>query len=205
MQKNILILIMLLASKLVPAQPNNNLPFTYRLLPSPKEKNLITVQFIHSIPEEANSVAWNFGDGTSSTALNPQHTFNTSVQDEFLVELSFTVDGEKVTYEQIVKAGLSSTAIKQDLSNIPEFFTPNGDNVNDYFELVVAAPAQLSFMVFSRTGAMVFQQDANTIKWDGTNYNGKELTDGVYYYVIEDKGGVYNSVKGFFYIFRGKN
>jgi gliding motility-associated-like protein len=205
MQKNILILIMLLASKLVFSQPNNLLPFSYRLLPSSNEKDLVNVQFIHSIPEEANSIVWNFGDGTSSTALHPKHIYNISMQDEFVVALTYTIDGEKVTYEQIVKTSHSPRAIKLDLTNIPEFFTPNGDNVNDYFELSVAAPAQLSFMVFSRTGAMVFQQDVNTIKWDGTNYNGKELTDGVYYYVIEDRGGVYNSVKGFFYIFRGKN
>jgi gliding motility-associated-like protein len=126
------------------------------------------------------------------------------MQDEFTVEVSYTIEGEKITYEQTVKASPSATGVKLDLSNIPEFFTPNGDNINDFFELSVAAPAQLSFMVFSRTGAMIYQQDANTIKWDGTNYNGKELTDGVYYYVIEDNGGVYNSVKGFFYIFRGK-
>ncbi len=93
---------------------------------------------------------------------------------------------------------------KLDFVNLPEYITPNGDSVNDYFEVTATGTTSLSFMVFSRSGSVVYQQEANIIKWDGTNYYGKELPEGIYYFTIEDKGNLYNPAKGFFYIFRGK-
>jgi gliding motility-associated-like protein len=93
---------------------------------------------------------------------------------------------------------------KLDFVNLPEYITPNGDSVNDYFEVIATGTTSLSFMVFSRSGSVVYQQEANIIKWDGTNYYGKELPEGIYYFTIEDKGNLYNPAKGFFYIFRGK-
>lgn len=97
-----------------------------------------------------------------------------------------------------------ATTTKLDFVNLPEYITPNGDNVNDYFEVTATGTTSLSFMVFSRSGSVVYQQEANIIKWDGTNYYGKELPEGIYYFTIEDKGNFYNPAKGFFYIFRGK-
>lgn len=95
-------------------------------------------------------------------------------------------------------------AVKLNFENLPQFITPNGDSVNDFFEVSSTGTSQLLFMVFSRTGAVLYQQETNVIRWDGTNYNGKDLPEGIYFYTIEDKGGLYNPAKGFFYIFRGK-
>jgi len=95
-------------------------------------------------------------------------------------------------------------ATKETFSNIPNVFTPNGDMVHDYFEVPSSGTSRLKFMVYSRAGAMVYQNEANIIKWDGKNVYGKELPEGIYYYIIEDLDGKYENTKGFFYIFRGK-
>ncbi|MER2998276.1 gliding motility-associated C-terminal domain-containing protein [Pontibacter populi] len=64
-------------------------------------------------------------------------------------------------------------------------FTPNGDGRNDYFE-IPDLPANFcnaqfaSIKVFNRWGKEVYQSNQNTFKWDGKNVN-----DGVYYYVID--------------------
>ncbi len=92
---------------------------------------------------------------------------------------------------------------KLNFENLPQFISPNGDSVNDFFEVTSTGTSPLLFMVFSRTGTVLYQQEANVIRWDGTNYNGKDLPEGIYFYTIEDKGGLYNPAKGFFYIFRG--
>jgi gliding motility-associated-like protein len=93
---------------------------------------------------------------------------------------------------------------KQKFVNIPNVFTPNGDNIYDYFEVQTSGLSRLVLKVFTRTGALIYQNQANFIKWDGRNDNGKDLPEGIYYYIIEDLDGQYENAKGFVYIFRGK-
>jgi len=93
---------------------------------------------------------------------------------------------------------------KVKLDSIPNVFTPNGDNVYDYFEVQTSGLSRLVLKVFTRTGALIYQNQANFIKWDGRNDNGKDLPEGIYYYIIEDLDGKYENAKGFVYIFRGK-
>lgn len=95
-------------------------------------------------------------------------------------------------------------ATKEILQNIPNVFTPNGDQIHDYFEVPTSGTSRLKFMVYSRTGALTYQQEANIIKWDGKTQNGRDLPEGIYFYIIEDQDGYYENAKGFFYIFRGK-
>jgi gliding motility-associated-like protein len=90
-----------------------------------------------------------------------------------------------------------------DFENIPNVFTPGGAN-NNYFKVETAGTNKLSFKVFSRTGALVYEYEGNIIKWDGNNYYGNELPQGIYYYILEDISTEkrYNPAKGFFYIYR---
>jgi len=92
-----------------------------------------------------------------------------------------------------------------DFEPIPNVFSPNGDGVNDNFEVIASGTTTLLFKVFSRTGALVFQHEGSVIKWDGRTSLGKEIPDGIYYYVLEDIGEKkYNPAKGFFYVLKGK-
>lgn len=67
---------------------------------------------------------------------------------------------------------------------IPNAFTPNGDGVNDVWEIT-----ELSFYpecvvkIFNRNGLMLYQSKGYTNAWDGT-FNGKKVAVGVYYYII---------------------
>ena len=83
---------------------------------------------------------------------------------------------------------------------IPNIFTPNDDGVNDYFEL--ESTSELTLMVFSRNGGLVYQVEAKHIKWDGKDERGNELADGVYFFVLKDPAKTYNTEKGFLYISR---
>lgn len=87
---------------------------------------------------------------------------------------------------------------------VSNVFTPNNDGVNDFFEVSTSGTCRIAFKVFSRTGMLVYQQEANILKWDGRNQYNKELPEGIYYYTIEDLDGKYETAKGFVYIFRGK-
>ena len=94
---------------------------------------------------------------------------------------------------------------KIDFTSLPNVFSPNGDNENDFFEVVASGTTTLSFKVFARTGALIYQHEGSVIKWDGKNSLGKEVPTGVYYYIIEDIGEKnYNPANGFFHLFRGE-
>jgi len=92
---------------------------------------------------------------------------------------------------------------KVKFTDVPNVFTPNGDNIFDFFEVSTSGLSRLVFKVFSRSGSLVYQNQSYYIKWDGKNDNGKDLPEGIYYYIIEDLDGFYENTKGFVYIFRG--
>ncbi|WP_018478198.1 gliding motility-associated C-terminal domain-containing protein [Pontibacter roseus] len=67
----------------------------------------------------------------------------------------------------------------------PNIFTPNGDGLNDYFE-VPGLPADVctgafdNVKIYNRWGKEVFASTNTNFKWDG-----KGVNDGVYFYVID--------------------
>ncbi len=67
---------------------------------------------------------------------------------------------------------------------VSNLFTPNGDGINDfwYVEGIQNFPDNEVF-VYNIYGKEVFTKKAYTNDWQGT-YNGSELPDGTYYYVI---------------------
>lgn len=70
---------------------------------------------------------------------------------------------------------------------LPNVFTPNGDNVNDKFVPMRGWKfvEMVDFKVYNRWGQMVYQTKDPELNWDGTNMNnGKELAPGVYFYDI---------------------
>jgi len=65
---------------------------------------------------------------------------------------------------------------------IPNVFTPNGDNYND--RLIAKASGlveKIDFKLFNRNGLLIFSTDKPRIDWDGT-YKGKIVSPGVYFY-----------------------
>lgn len=86
---------------------------------------------------------------------------------------------------------------------VPNVFTPNKDGTHDYFEVVTDGSTVYEFSVFTRTGTQVFHSSSPRIFWDGTNSEGLELAEGIYYFVIEEAGGSEPySGTGFVYLFR---
>jgi len=69
-------------------------------------------------------------------------------------------------------------------------FTPNNDGVNDVWEirgLDLFPDAQVD--VYNRWGALLFTSKDYEKPWDGT-YNGNDLPEGAYYYIIDPGSGI---------------
>jgi len=74
-------------------------------------------------------------------------------------------------------------------SLIPNVFTPNNDNKNDFFKInadhINNCFDKFSITIYNRWGEKVYESEDFHFKWDGKNDKGKQLTDGAYYYIIE--------------------
>jgi len=68
---------------------------------------------------------------------------------------------------------------------LPNVFTPNGDNLNDYFNaLPYRYVKSVDMKIYDRWGVLLFQTSDPHIHWDGkAMQTGQLCTDGVYYYV----------------------
>ncbi len=72
---------------------------------------------------------------------------------------------------------------------IPNAFTPNGDGVNDFWDIsALQGYPQCTVNIFNRYGAMVYNSVGYPRAWDGT-YGGSALPVGTYYYIIDLKNG----------------
>jgi gliding motility-associated-like protein len=73
--------------------------------------------------------------------------------------------------------------------NISKFFTPNGDGINDTWQVNgVSSQPNSKIFIFDKFGKLLKQIDANGMGWDGI-YNGKLLPSSDYWYMVELEDG----------------
>jgi gliding motility-associated-like protein len=88
-------------------------------------------------------------------------------------------------FDDVGNEGEQSVMVCVDSCNfyeIPNVFTPNGDNINDRLVAKTSGLVEkVDFKLFNRNGLMLFQTEDPRIDWDGT-YKGKIVSPGVYFY-----------------------
>ena len=68
---------------------------------------------------------------------------------------------------------------------VPNTFTPNGDEVNNVFEVKLLCDfSDFHLLIFNRWGEIIFESYNLKYGWDGT-YNNKIVVDGVYVYKLD--------------------
>lgn len=78
----------------------------------------------------------------------------------------------------------SSFMVRYDECPIPKGISPNGDGINDNFDLTEHSVS--SIKIFNRNGTEVYSfQGLYTKEWYGQTKSGNELPSGTYYYVIQ--------------------
>jgi gliding motility-associated-like protein len=82
--------------------------------------------------------------------------------------------------------------------DIPKGISPNGDELNDYFDLSNLIVKKLE--IFNRYGVKVYSKTKYKKEWDGKSDGGQELPDATYYYFIEEEGNA--PITGWVYINR---
>ncbi|MEP7324186.1 MAG: PKD domain-containing protein [Saprospiraceae bacterium] len=144
---------------------------------------------------KAKTYLWDFGDHTSSTLLNPEHTYLNIGR--YKVTLHVTSDNgclDSITY--LINVGSSADLY------VPNIFTPNADGNNDIFVPIgiIGILSSYEFSIFDRWGSLVFFTRNLNEGWDGNNQKNINLaaTEGVYVYQIRyiTEDGVVRIAKG---------
>lgn len=88
---------------------------------------------------------------------------------------------------------------------VPNIFTPNGDQINDYFSLVsYAGIYSLEIDIVNRWGNMIRSFSKPDFQWDGKDTFGNEVVEGVYFYRLKAVLGSGEELEkqGFIEVFR---
>lgn len=125
--------------------------------------------------------------GPGADAAAKAGTYTGSVVPSVASGGSFDPKNYTITYKPgdiIVIEAISDQPIA-----IPNAFTPNGDGINDVWNIagLIDYPSCM-VSIFTRYGTMIYQSKGYAKPWDGL-YNSNPLPTGTYYYVINLQNG----------------
>ena len=125
------------------------------------------------------SYVWDFGDGSTSNETNPVHQYTEEgIYDIMLTATNWFGCVTTQTWGQYVE-------VTKDIKIfIPTAFTPDGNGLNDVFEIETKLITTLSIVMYDRWGKQIYVSDNIDFQWDGT-YANQPLPEGVYTYVIQ--------------------
>jgi gliding motility-associated-like protein len=103
--------------------------------------------------------------------------------------------GDYTFYVKYADSDCYGDSIKGKIFNLKNAFSPNGDGINDYWELtgLDVFSNNSTLQIFDRYGNMVYKDVSNTeFRWDG-KLNGRNVATGAYWYLINTADGrIYN-------------
>jgi gliding motility-associated-like protein len=132
---------------------------------------------------------WEQVGGATANYTSTQQILNVSdlVEGEYIFRL--TVSDTALTSFDEVKI-----SVIEQSNEVPKFFSPNGDGYGETWVIRnIDSYQTCSLVVFSRSGQTIFNAKPYQNNWDGT-FNGKPLSDGDYYYVMNCDDG--RKIKG---------
>lgn len=143
--------------------------------PNPPVENTITRFTNLSIG--ANRYLWDFGDGESSTLVNPSHLYNaTGVYKATLYAFNVADCVDSIT--------LDVPIIIRPLLDVPNAFTPGRFGKNAIIKVEGFGIGKLSWKIYNRWGQVVFSTSDRNQGWDGT-FKGQVQAMDVYTYTLD--------------------
>ncbi len=147
-----------------------------------------------SVNEEI-TFTYNGKDGTGWEWLfNKGNNNNKKDTNSFVTHYTYSEGGEKiVTLVVKNKAGcMDSISYKIFVDEeayifIPTAFTPDGDNINDFFKPVLTGVKTFELQIYNRWGEHIKTIASEGDSWDAT-FRNKRVEQGVYIYVVKAQG-----------------
>lgn len=147
-----------------------------------------TINFTAYVTDEVVHYEWQIAEDENFDYL--LYRFNEQ-------DLSYTFNEEGTRYVRFV--GSNSTGSCEAYGDtytisigasellVPNAFSPNDDGVNDIWKVSYRSLTEFKCWIFDRHGHQIFYFEDPNSGWDGKK-NGKTVTPGVYFYVIQAKG-----------------
>jgi gliding motility-associated-like protein len=134
------------------------------------------IHFLSNITGDYTSVLWDFGDGTVSNDINPEHIY-INPNDYYLITLTVTYPFGCV---YIKKAAISVS--QGYLLIVPDAFTPNKiDGVNDTIRPIAKCLKNIHLDIYDTWGSLIYSEVGDVLKgWDG-KIKGITSENGNYY------------------------
>ncbi len=137
---------------------------------------------------DASTYLWDFGDGTTSTAFEPEHSY----QNEGLYTIKLTAFNQFNCADSTSREN-AVRVLKGGQVLIPNAFSPNlsatgggggnSDGTNDIFLPVMRGVTEFELLIFNRWGELLFESKDPERGWDGT-YQGRLCQQDVYIYKV---------------------
>jgi gliding motility-associated-like protein len=157
-----------------------------------------TVYMIHVAPAVDSEGIESYDPDTATVSWSGPNGFSSSDADADVTDAGiYTVT--ITTHEGCVSQG--SIEVENTNCLLPRGISPNGDGMNDSFDLTGFNVAKLS--IFNRYGREVYSKTNYTNEWIGQTDGGDELPTGTYFYSMERANG--ESKTGWVYINRQEN
>ncbi len=136
-------------------------------------------EVIKKLPVTGENLKW-YKEPAGGNALDVPPVINTTAEgiQHFYVSQSYgTCESERVPLSITVERCCD------DFLFVPSAFTPNGDGLNDYFEIKVRNESRITRVeIYNRWGQMVYQEDGG-LPWNG-RFNAQVVELGNYFYHI---------------------
>ncbi len=151
--------------------------------------------------ENASTYVWQYsGEGATIIGNSNEVTisFSQDAIDGYLSVYGYNSCGSGENSSILIRV----SECNQQSSNlkIPNAFSPNGDNINDFF-VVDGLVDNTSFIVFDRSGKKLYETYNYQNDWNGLDSEGNELPTGTYWYVVEVPD-ISTPLKGYIYLKR---
>ena len=128
------------------------------------------------------SYEWNFGDSKISEEPSPEYVFEQP--GSYTVTLTLKDKNGKKSTDKVTIEATEADHFSGEESWIKNtnVFSPNGDNVNDYFMLETENISEFHIAIFNFSGDVLFESDDKNFKWDGKDKAGNPVPAGQYLY-----------------------
>ncbi len=127
----------------------------------------------------ADNYLWDFGDLSSSTDKDPKHLYMDSGWYPVALYVTSANNCTDTAYDRIRINDYYRIFV-------PTAFSPNGDQINDVFEVKGRGIAKYHISIYNRWGELVFESFDITQSWDGRLPNqSRPSPDNLYNYMID--------------------